>query len=453
MHKLVQMETDVVVIGGGPAGITAAISAAREGSRVVLVERSAMLGGAAASGLTILGYLDRSGKKVLGGIAQEYYDRLAEDGGTIGHFRCPVHNSMSPILPDVFAVVALQMCVEAGVQVLFNCDLTDVHVEDQRIKEVTVYSKSTDIRIKGKIFVDSTGDGDLAYMAGESYRIGNTNTGINQPSTLVFTVGNFDLERFFDYLEKNPSEVGIKESYADGYDLDFFRNTKGHCLIGLGGLIEKAKAAGDFTIPRNQFIYIKTADPNLLAINTSRLINIDASDPIELSNGIVEGYKQVHELVRFMRKYVPGFENCSLARISPTLGIRETRHFEGKVTVTKDDAMSYRVDENTVALCGYNIDIHNGDSDKIDLYALERRFGIPYGCCVPANIKGLFLSGRNISADDEAYAAVRVMGPIIALSEAIGVAANICVKQGVNPEDVDVAKVREILLNNGGILD
>jgi len=447
------MEADVVVIGGGPGGLTAAIAAARRGSRVILVERTSTLGGCAASGLTILGYLDHRGKKVLGGIAQEYYDRLEKIGGTIGHFRCPVHNSISPILPDSFALIATQMCQEAGIKVLFNCELYDVRVENQKVKEVIVYGKCTKIHIKGKVFVDGTGDGDLAYMAGEEFRIGNEVTGVNQPSTLVFTVSNYDLNKFFDYIEKNPDEVGIKEDYAKGYDLNFIRNTKGHCLIGLNALIEKAKANGDFDIPRNQFIYIKTADENQLAINTSRIINIDASDPLQLSHGIMEGYRQVHVLMNFMKKYIPGFENCVLSRISPTLGIRETRHFKGKDTITKEDVLNYVVDERTIALCGYNVDIHRGDGDKIDLFMCEKAFGIPFGCTVPVNIKGLFLSGRNISADDTAYAAVRVMGPIIAMSEAIGVAADICVKENIEPAEVDVSKVREILLAQGAILD
>ncbi len=452
MHKIVQMEADVVVVGAGPGGLTAAISAARQGCKVILVERSSTLGGAAASGLTILGYLDRQGNKVLGGIAQEYHDRLEKIGASIGHYRCPVHNSMSPILPDAFALVAVEMCDEAGVQVLFNCDLYDVFVENQKVKEVTVYSKSTKIRIKGKIFVDGTGDGDLAYMAGEEFRIGNALTGVNQPSTLVFSVSNFDLDEFFDYVEQYPDAVGIKEEYAKDYDLDFFRNTEGHCLIGLNKLIEEARAKGEFDIPRNQFIYIKTADKNTLAINTSRIVNIDTSDPLQLSNGVVEGYRQVRTLMNFIKKYIPGFNNAVLSRISPTLGIRESRHFKGIDTVTKDDALNYVIDERTIGLCGYNVDIHSGNSDHIDLFLLEKAFGLPYGCMVPANIKGLFLSGRIISADDTAFAAVRVMGPIIAMSEAVGVAAKICIDENIEPCEVDVAKVREILRTQGAIL-
>lgn len=153
MHRHVQIEADVVIIGAGPGGLTAAISAARQGSKVVLVERSATLGGCASSGITILGYLDRKGNQVLGGIAQEYHDRLKEMGGSIGHYRCPVHNSMSPILPDSFALLAAEMCKEAGVEVLFNCELYDVRVENKKVVEVLVYGKATKIRIKGKQFV------------------------------------------------------------------------------------------------------------------------------------------------------------------------------------------------------------------------------------------------------------------------------------------------------------
>ncbi len=452
MHRLKELSYDVVVIGGGAGGLCAAISAAREGARTILVERTAVLGGCAASGLTILGYLDKQGKRCLGGLPEEINRRLRDMGGAMGHFRCPVHNSMSPIHAPLMKILAVQMCREAGVDILFNCDLTDVRLNKNRIEEVTVYGKCTDIRIKGKVFIDGTGDGDLAYLSGCDYTDGQDGTGVMQPSTLVFTMTNFDLEKFYDWVEKNPSEVGVKEEYAKGYDLEFFRNTPGHCLIGLTETIRKARENGDFTIPRNQFIYIKTSIPSLLVNNTSRIINIDASDPFELSRGMEEGYLQVYEQIAFLRKYAPGFENVTVSAISSTLGIRETRHFAGIRRLTAEEMCAYEQDDDTIALCGYNVDIHAGRADHIDLCQLEHAFGLPYGCFVAKDVKNLFLSGRTLSVDSTVYAAARVMGPLMQASEGIGIAAAKCVMDSVDPAQIDVAYIREKLLQKGAIL-
>jgi len=452
MRRYSERAYEVVVIGGGPGGFPAAIAAARRGKKVLLVERNGFLGGAAASGLGILGYLDRNGNKSLGGIAQELIDRLTAVGGSKGHFACPVHNSITPVSPDYVKIIALQLCLEAGVEVLFNQELYDVHVENNRVIEVITYGKCTETRIKAKVFIDATGDGDLAYLAGAAFHLGQDDTGVMQPSTLMFTLTGYDLEKFWDFAEKNPTEYGIKEDYAKGYDIDFFRSTPGHCFIGLTETIKKAKEKGDFNVPRNQFIYISTPIEGHLAINTSRIINIDSSDPYQLSGGLVQGYQQVIHLVKFLNKYVPGFEHAVLASISPTLGIRETRHFHGVHTLEKEEMYSDFVVENAVAQSAYNIDIHSGTATHIDLSLVEKPFGIPYGCLVPEQIEGFLLSGRAISIDTETFASARVMGPCIAIGEAAGEAAALSLEQGVEVRNIDVPKLKTRLLANGNIL-
>ncbi|GAA1290648.1 FAD-dependent oxidoreductase [Brachybacterium alimentarium] len=444
---------DVAVIGGGPGGLPAAIAAARDGARTVLVERTAALGGAAASGLGILGYLDRSGNKALGGIAQEVIDRLMAIGGSPGHFRCPVHNSITPVSPDLVKIVAVQMCQEAGVDILFEHELLEVDVDESgTMRSVTVYGKLMMTRISAKVFIDGTGDGDVAYLAGVPHTLGQDGTQTMQPSTLMFTVTNFDLERFWDFLDEHPEEMGIKEAYAAGYDVDFLRRTRGHCYIGLTARVASAREAGAFTIPRNQFIYIATASERLLAINTSRVIRIDASDPVELSKGLETGYSQVWELVQFMRENMPGFEEVEISQIAPALGIRETRHFAGEERLTMDSLYSEATSERAIALSAYNIDVHSGTGDGIDLHVVEHPFGIPFGALLPQAVDGLLLSGRTISVDSTVFAAARVMGTCMAIAEAAGIAAALAVRDGGAPKDVDVVELREELGAKGAIL-
>lgn len=446
-------EYDVAVIGGGPGGLPAAIAAARAGARTVLVERTSALGGAAASGLGILGYLDRSGNKALGGIAQELIDRLMAIDGSPGHFRCPVHNSITPVSPDLVKIVAVQMCQEAGVDILFDHELLGVDVDDtDTIRSVTVYGKLTTTRIDAKVFIDGTGDGDVAYLAGVPHTLGQDGTQTMQPSTLMFTVTNFDLPTFWDFLDKNPEEMGIKEDYAAGYDVDFLRRTRGHCYIGLTTRVADARQAGKFNIPRNQFIYIATASERLLAINTSRVTRIDASDPVQLSKGLETGYAQVWELVEFMRATMPGFENVEVTQIAPALGIRETRHFAGEERLTMETLYSEATTEHAIALSAYNIDIHSGTGDGIDLRVIEEPFGIPFGSLLPQQVDGLLLSGRTISVDSTVFAAARVMGTCIAIGEAAGLAAALAVRTGTTPKQVDVDELRQELVTRGALL-
>lgn len=452
MNRTVQLKYDVAVVGGGPGGIPAAVAAGRMGKKVVLIERESFLGGAAASGLGILGYIDRQGNKALGGIAQEIIDRLEACGGAVGHYACPVHNSITPISPELFKIVALKMCAEAGVKVLFHQELMEVQVKNGRVRQITTFGKCTRTEIEAEVFIDATGDGDLAYMAGEQYVTGQDGTGINQPCTLMFTVSNFDLDQLFAYISENPDDFGIKEDYADGYDVEFFRNTKGHCFIGLQKLIEKARANGELAVPRNQFIYITTPSPELLAVNTTRIIEIDASDPYELSEGLINGYEQIMELLHFLNNYVPGFEHAHLSQIAPGLGIRETRHFEGKKRLFVDEIYSEATMEHAIGLCAYNIDIHSGIGDYIDLTLVKKAFGIPYECLVPASIDGLLLSGRIISVDSSVYAAVRVMGPCMAIGEAAGVAAALSIDQGKKVSELAAADIREVLKRGGAVL-
>lgn len=451
MNRIEKKQYEVAVIGGGPGGLPAAIAAARRGKKVVLVERNSFLGGTATSGLGILGYLDRSGNTALGGLAQEFIDRLMEVHGALGHFRCPVHNSISPISPEWFKIVAVQMCREAGVDLLFNSELFDVRVENGRVREVSVFGKCTRTIISADVFIDATGDGDLAYLAGVPFVSGQDETGIMQPSTLMFTVTNYDLEKLLSFAESHPADFGIKEAYAQNYNPDFFRATPGHCFIGLTEMVKTAKAAGDFDVPRNQFIYITTPTEGELAINTSRIINIDASDIYELSDGLALGYQQVYTLMRFMNKYVPGFENARLASIAPSLGIRETRHFKGEYRLTQENMYSDYVKEHAVAQSAYNIDIHSGVKDHIDLTPVNEPFGIPYGCMVPVGIDGLLLSGRTICLDSVTFASARVMGPCIAVGEAAGEAAAMSLEEQKEVRAINVQKLRERLRKNGNL--
>ena len=451
MQDLYEREYDVAVIGGGPGGFSAAVMAARAGAKTLLVERSAFLGGAATSGLGTLGYLDRRGDRALGGIPLEFIERLQAIGGAIGSFRCPVHNSITPLAQDMVKIICNRMCREAGVDVLYNAELSDAQVVNGVLTAVEIRSKAVSIRVKARTFVDGTGDGELAYRCGCRFVLGQA-SGAMQPGTLMFTVTGHNLPAFFEYLQAHPEDYGVKESYAVGYDVDFFRNTPGHCFIGLQRTIEKARANGDFDVPRNQFIYITTPSDKLLAINTSRILNLNATDPFQQSAALAQGYEQVLAILRFMNRYVPGFENAVISQISPSLGVRETRHFVGLETLRPDELYSAKTEQNAIGRCAYNIDVHSASAETIDLTLVDKSFGIPYGCLVPMGVEGLMLSGRTISVDPVVFAATRVMGPCMAVGQAAGLAAARRARTGQSLSEMDVAQLRRDLAGAGAVL-
>ena len=425
-----EREFDVVVYGGTPAGVGAAVQAKRMGKTAALYVFRRHVGGLTSAGLT---ETDIGKKSAIGGMAIELYKKIGK---------------MTGFRPSEAERAFLELLDEAGVPVFFEHRLDKVEKKGGKIERIVFENGDS---AKGKMFVDATGDGDLAYMAGARFISGQDETGIMQPSTLMFSVSGYDLGKFLDYAEKHPEDFGIKEEYAHGYDPDFFRSTPGHCFIGLTEMIKKARENGDFEVPRNQFIYITTPDKDRLSINTTRILNIDASEADQLSDGLIEGYRQIHVLLRFMNKYVPGFENARLVEIAPTLGIRETRHFKGVHTLTRDEMYSDYVKENAIAQSAYNIDIHSGTQIHIDLTPVSKPFGIPYLCLVPETLNGVLLSGRTISVDTATYASARVMGPCIAVGEAAGEAAAIAIEEGKEVRDLDVQEIRKRLRENGNL--
>ena len=448
------IKVDVAVLGSGPGGISAAVAAARQGADVVIVERMGYLGGNLVSGLPLLGYLDAQGRQVTGGLAQELVDRLAEMGGTWGHRRCPFHNSTTNINPLYLRIILFELMKEHNIKVLLHCEVTGTNVVNGKLESVKVTGKGKEIEIEAKVFVDGTGDGDVAYMAGARYHKGQEGTGVMQPPTLMFNIGGIDFDAFFDYLEENPEELPYGLGLGNlrpGYDAEYFRGSPNHIFFGLKDTIKKLREEGKCPIDRDTLIYIRQPIHDQVAINTIRILNFDGSDVFDLSRGELESHLQIMPLVQMLQAHVPGFENCYLASISSSIGVRESRRFVGIKTLTEADVVSGSIPEDTVGLGSYVIDIHSGDGADTYLKTLDA-YGIPYGCTVAADIDGLMLSGRCISVDAVAFGSTRIMPTLMAVGEGAGIGAAIAAKENISPRDVDVAKIREILEEQKAIL-
>lgn len=445
---------DVVVIGAGPGGLPAAIAAARKGAKVLLVEKNGYLGGNLAIGLPLLGYLDKNGNQVTAGFAQELVDTLMERNACYGHSRCPMHNSVTLYNHEEFKLVAFEKCLEAGVEILLHTEVIDAEVENGLIKRLVLFGKGYRIEVESKVYIDATGDGDVAYLAGARYAKGQKGTGVLQPPTLMFTLGNVNLEKFHKFISEDPEQMILGDSMEvpRDYNPEHIMSTPNHVFVGLRKLFSQLKAKGELPVDRDTFIYINSLIPGEVNVNSTRHLNVDGSNVFDLTRAEIEGHFQIPKLTETLRKHAPGFEDCYITRIFPTIGVRETRRFEGIKELTEDKIVAGDIPEDTVALGSYIIDIHDGGGAGTIIKRLEKAYGIPYGCLVSKDIDNLMLSGRCISMDAVVLSSARVMPTCMAIGEAAGVGAAVAVNKEIKPAEVDSNDVVKILKENGAIL-
>lgn len=453
--KKYDLKYEIAVIGGGPAGLSAAITAARAGRKVILLEKAGYLGGNATLGLPLLGFLDLDGRRIVGGIAQEYVNRLTERGQCVGHRTCPKHNSVTNIDPEGFKVLAIEMCREAGVDVILHLEACKTEVENGHLNRVVLFGKGNEVSVEADIFIDCTGDGDVAYLAGCSYEAGQPDTGVLQPPTVMFTLENVDTMRLFDYIEEHPEEMTFSATidHRPGYDADYFRASKNHVFVGLRKIFDRMHAEGKCPVDRETLIYIKSMNEGEVYVNSTRLLNTDATDIFSLTNAELEGQLQVAKLTKMLQENVVGFENCFISSIAPTLGVRETRRFKGIKYLTGDEICAGLIPDDTIGLGAYKIDIHSGTDRSTLFKTVEQPFGIPYGCLVSSEINNLMFAGRCVSVDAATLASVRVMPHCMCMGQAAGQAAAMALTENINPADVDVAKLRAELYAQKAVLD
>lgn len=447
---------EIAVIGGGPAGLATAVTAARAGRKVVLVDKNGYLGGNLTLGLPLLGFLDEHGKTCIAGFAEEVASRLRARGAAYEHRVCPKHNSVSNINPDDMKLLAFEMCREAGVDVLLHLEAHDVTVENGRIRTVSLYGKCNAVTISADLFVDCTGDGDLAYLAGCHYDKGRDGSGELMPPTVMFTLQGVDDEKLFDYVAEHPDEMLPSCDLVDhrpGYDAAYFRANPNYVFVGMTQLFKKLRAEGKCPVERDNMIVINGLHKGEVYINTTRLLHVDGTDVLDLTRGEIEGHLQVRKLVETFRTYVPGFENCYVSSIAPSIGIRETRRFRGLRTVTGDEALDGCVPEDTICLSGYKIDIHKDCEGDTLFRTVDRPFGVPYGSLVSADLDNLMFAGRCASVDDQVVGSTRVMPCCMAMGQAAGIGAAYAIEDGILPSEVDVARVRAELLRQNAILE
>ena len=454
--KNISYKYDIAVIGAGPAGLAAAVTAARAGKKVALFEKNNFLGGSLAIGLSPLGFLAQNGEKCIAGFGEELVNRLQQRGQSHGTRVCPKHNSVTCVNAEGVKLLALEMCIEAGVDILLHCEVLDVCVEDRRIKKVTMYGKCNRIDVEADVFIDCTGDGDVAYLAGCSYDMGQKGTGVLQPPTVMFTLGGVEQDKVLEYVKENPEELRYNRPMIfedESYNADYYKSSPNYDFVGLQRTFRELKAKGELPVERESFIYINGTNPGEVYVNSIRILNADTTDIRDLSRAEAEGALQIPKLISLLSERIPGFENCYLESIAPSLGVRETRRFEGIRRVTDEMAANGEVPADSICLSGYKIDIHSGNDNGLFFKAVEKPFGIPYGALVSSELDNLMFAGRCISCEAVAYGSLRVIPTCLAMGQAAGVGAAMAVSENKKPADVSTDAVRKILLEQNAILE
>lgn len=448
------LEGDVVVVGGGPSGLCAAVAAARGGAKVILVEKNAFCGGMATAGMVapFMTCYDSGGDKMLiRGIFEELVERLIAVGGAIHPSKVESktaftsyidkgHVHVTPFKAEALKIVADEMLAEAGVKILYHTQLVDAEADGDRVTRIIVAMKEGLASIRAKAFIDCSGDGDLAAMAGAAYTVGNKQ-GKMQPATMFFTVGDVDVSKV---------DADIAENWGNFYRKDGINYRSLHWWVA------KAKEAGDWPLDRVSIGLFRGVEEDEFSINTSRVMDIDGTKSESLTEGEIAGRQQVRIIFNFLKKYVPGFENSRLILSGSTLGIRETRHIEGISTLTVDQILNCEVPEDSIMLAANSVDVHGKYGPKSNEYITipeGKCYGIPYGTMIPPTFSNLAVAGRAISADCEAAGAIRVMPPCMGIGQAAGTAVAMAVLDGTDLRKLDVNALREKLRAANVMLD
>lgn len=439
----VRASVDVLVVGGGPAGIMAAQAAADDGLKVMLLESKSFLGGNLTMGLPILGFLGQKGNLITQGLAQKFIDRLAAKNAASSHRPCPLHVSLTIVDSEEIKTTALEMLVEKGVEILFYVFCSAVIKEGNEAKGVIIESKSGREAILAKTIIDCTGDADVAFQAGVPTKKGNENGGM-QPPTLMFCMKGVDVEKLRMSIADEPEVYDM-----DTIPNEFFRKDDNFITVGLRGRVQKARADG-IKIPTERTILITGLAKDVIWVNMSRISGVDGTDPASLTFGEIEGRNQMKELQKYLKGYVPGFENAYLDRVAPFLGIRESRRIVGQYVLTEDDLTNCRHFDDVIAVGSYPLDIHHPVGGDCTLVWCGDCYDIPYRSLVPLEVENLLVAGRSISTTHEALSAIRVMAPCMLMGEAAGRAAKMAVRKGIYPSQIDVKELQDELIAEGG---
>ncbi len=465
-----RFDVDVLVVGGGVAGVSAAVSAARSGLRTLLLESQTSLGGLATNGYVtgVAGMIE--------GICREWLDKMDAEGY--------LHNRphLPAIDPEKGKFVLERMVLDAGARILYGTYVIDATVENNDIKGVVCHTKSGRMEVAAGIVIDTTGDADVAAYAGVPYEVGSPQfAGLNMSTTLAFRMANVNMLKYGEANKEWMAKEAASHKVRSKMSL-------------ITELEDEAIRAGDlpFFIFPTALIYPvprtpeNDADVCVMTTHSFYTHNVDVED---LTRQIIEQHQQIMWMEKFFRKYVPGFERCRLTGLANLHGVRDSRRIIGEYVLKDEDVVCARKFEDGIAKFPEFFDTHHPTSPRLgfmrhvhlrepkapavcrpaecsdDMHPFAKPGGyearvnpleyceIPYRSLVPLKIDNLLVAGRCVSAEFNAIAAVRVIAPSMSTGQAAAIAAALCMKDGIVPRDLDGKLVRQTMIEQGIPLD
>ena len=416
-------KTQVLVVGSGSAGATTAITAAKLGASVTLIERYGFMGGISTQVLdTFYGFYipGTTSRKVVGGIPDLVIDALFRRKAAI--YRPNTYGAGQGITydPEVLKVIWEQLAISFGVRIIFHSLVIDTVMENDHLCGVVFANKTGLHRILADVIIDASGDADIAVLCGVAYESAKDQP--VQALTTTFKMINVDIGRAKAVTKKELQEL--------------MQNVKGYDL------------------PRKEGSAHITPLANVMVTNMTRVANIDPNDIEQLSLAESEGRKQAFEYTRFLVDRVPGYENATLGGLSTQIGVRESRRIFGKYRLTRKDVLRAAKFPDAIAICGAPIEEHHsGDDTRWEYLPDGETYQIPFGCLLPQYIDNLLIAGRCLSADHDAHASVRSMGQCMAMGQAAGVAAAQAIRMKKTVQELSVSEIQTTLRALGAILE
>ena len=438
---------DVVVVGAGITGTVASIRAAREGAKTLLLEGSGVLGG-----LVTGGRLTKPTGVINGGVFQEFIDKCVEYKGADSQTRQTRWGAYSGSFDaEVMQRVIIEVIEDAGVEVLLRAQVIQVLKEGNCVRGLEIRTKSGSKLVLAKVFIDASGDGDVAALAGAEFMFGREQDGLTQPITSYFRVLNVDIPRLVADCAAHRDDMTDFVVPEHGGD----RN-EDHVLVtllrGFTKRIAQAKKEGfRWIVPKDNITLKAGLIPGELNVNVTR-VQGNALDDRTLSKAEIEVRKQAYCAFDFLKHYVKGFEDAIFLEVAPKLGVRETRRIKGRYILTEADVRAQARFDDAIGLCNAPIDIHEPGGVGAVADGVGSGYGIPFRCLVPEKIEGLFIAGRCMSVDAVAFGSTRNTPACAVTGEAAAIAAAYCAQRGIKTTDAPVHEVQRIMRKNGVML-
>jgi len=456
---------DVVVSGAGTAGAIAAIASARSGARTLLIEQYGYIGGLFSTGMTLLGASDGEGFKALGGIGDEVFQRLMEyDAGTITTVDT-LYGSLKTHDPELAKLVLLEMAKTAGVEFLLHSFVVDVIKDCREITGLIVANKGGLEIVNGKVFVDCTGDADIVRLGDGEFTFGRPEDSLTQPVTTIFRVGGVELDEIWKYLQENPDELDVPETFSGtSQTLEYLKKTPGVHFDTFKKIILKARDTGEYDVQRDGIGISTMPGRNEVTVNMTRIHSVNGLDPDALSKAEVELQGQVLKAIEFLRHKIPGFKNSRIISIPHQVGIRETLHVKGDYILTPENIMNGQDFTDQIGRGAYPLDVHDIHVDSevlgrkvsgggVTLLKIDRSYGIPARCLMPISFDNVLVAGRSISASHEAAGSIRGQAVCLVTGHAAGTFAALSSLDSCAIRELSIPRLQEILESQGAILN